>query len=476
MEMGEDKNSPIVFMAIVKLTKDFPVWIKSELDSSPSDDAICCILTSREVTILRSALFPVVNWRTRFGERVGNRFEYIDDEAEILNFKLEIDQLDYKLSGGYMADCLEALIATIEAQTAVLQGLRLSCGNVTTGGCGCGGSTEGKIIQPAPEDITEESPPEGMIPAVEITPDLRCRHINYLIDNIGAAIHDLNINGAGSSISGGVQWTITILFALATKNPLIAYNVYKIIGYIETLAALMNQYVDLSHMDTVYNEEGTREDLVCAWYNCPEYDTLCAYTALSSVLSAAGMNTAEIAVVAGIASTVGISSIWYDEMDYYPIYDDMNAYEGGIDCSTQCHDWGVFDFENGELGWQISEEESTNGNYDELNHYFNGYTAGTGNAMLTIFYPGEEVSITNLKIWILGTLAQVDQLAILTADDLEGTWINVAEMTNQSTPGEDEGFTMLEFTNLTIVDKYIKIYARRFWTGANVSIKKIIWE
>ena len=272
-----------------------------------------------------------------------------------------------------------------------------------------------------------------------------------------------------STILTGVDLIISILAFLATKNPLIAYQSYKVLGYLEGIAKLINAQVDLSVMDTVFNDTDTKTALVCAWYNVDEYDAVGALSSMGAVLLSAGMNSSEVAVVAAIAGTVGVSGIWFEETGGYPIYEEMNNYTEGIDCGI-CSTPG-FDFTIDEQEWLIDAVNSTNGVYI-TDTCFRGTNTGSSTGKLSIYYP-ELATITSLKAWVYGTLQEVTYISVQTADDPEGTWTVEAYQEYVSTP---DFCTEVDFTGLSITQKYVKIYLNRFWSGPEVDVQRVEWE
>ena len=125
---------------------EYPLFIKSEIDASPGDDCILCLLNSKEVTILRQALFPVAYWRTRFGERgVGKSFIFSEDEDDKTDFRQLIDEIDYKLSGGFMTTCFEDVKIGLEAIAAALEAIATK-----TGVC-CSEDANSVVVNVTPE-------------------------------------------------------------------------------------------------------------------------------------------------------------------------------------------------------------------------------------------------------------------------------------------------------------------------------------
>lgn len=409
-------------MPKVRLTKDYPVFLVSEFLSSDDTNEICLTLTSREVTIIRSALFPVCEWPTRLGERVGNRFEYTEDEEIRGQFKEAVSLLDYKLSGEYMASCLENLITAISEQTEVLRSLQMSCSQQVNcggggGGCGGGGNTA-TIIAPTAESVSEGTPPDGM----EIIPQGdggKCNRINYLIDWIGAAIHDMSTMGVGQAIQTGVYVVLSALGFIATKNPLIAYQLYKVMGYFEGIVSFFAQQIDLAKMDDVFNDVEVKKLLVCAWYEAEEYDVVGGNAAMADILSSQGFTTSEIGLVSAIGGVVAFACIWYQETGSYSIYEEMTSYTGGVGCG----DCALGNVVAGYPGGLVEDY----GLIEQAAEFFPGWACGENAREIAVLF-SRPVNVEDIDI-ISGTISPCSPSALGYT-----FYLNGEEVHNSDTP------------------------------------------
>lgn len=320
-------------MPTVKLKPPYPKFIWSEIIAS-SDDTVCCILTKKEVTIIRQALFPVSEWQTRLGENAGDLFEYTDDNGIKSAFRQKIYDLDFKLSGGYMADCLEELIAAIQLQTEAIEKLRFACSCATGGGQQCCTQSVVGLIAPPASEITPEDPPETLAPIAPEENFSKCNRCNAVINWSIEAIKALYDNGAGQEIQTGVNIIVGILAFAASKNPIVAYQLYTIAGYAEVIASYFAQSIDLAKIYGCLTAEGVTERLVCDLFSAQEYDVVGAMADMSDTLNDAGLNTTEIALFFAVLTTIGVSIVWYEQAGTYPIDEELDNYVG-YDC-VQC--------------------------------------------------------------------------------------------------------------------------------------------
>jgi len=379
------------------------------------------------------------------------------------------DEIEAKISGleyCLMAGCnVEALLEKLDVLstnlgdiTAAINGLELSvncgggCGGGTSGGSGGGGG----ILDVDPEDVTEETPPEGMIAITDITNLNKCHRINYLVDWVGAAIHDLNVLGVGTNVEMGTEFIVTALAFIATKNPVIAYIVWKAADYITNLAKIIKATVDIDHVDTVYNGGTTKDDLVCNLYSIDNYDVAGAVVGMTQILSAAGLTTPEIGFVIAVISYVGWTNIWYEETGLYSLSEEMNTYEGGYQCSD-CWLTGIYDFTVSQEGWLLDTDNSQFNEVYETGQYFYAENVGVTDSNLIIYYP-EVVSVQNVNVWVEGSGAQLTALYVQTADELLGTWTTVDYQEYIAT----SGITKVEFVGVDITSKYVRIFSREF--------------
>lgn len=103
-------------------------------ETSPEDSILVC-LSKRDVFIIRSYLWPFVQWKTRFVEPIGNNYWVTVDDSTFREFIETCNQLDGKLSeGGFMA-CLDAGLQEVAAAIRLLANSQC-CGetNITVNG------------------------------------------------------------------------------------------------------------------------------------------------------------------------------------------------------------------------------------------------------------------------------------------------------------------------------------------------------
>ena len=267
-------------------------------------------------------------WMTSYSKAVLSDREYLAPNEEELQGIFEM--LDEALGSSEMAFCSDIIGALVDIKSEI-SGLKLSCNcGGGSGCCGGGGNTE-TIIPPTAESISEGVPPDGM-EIIPVGDSNRCHAINYLIDYTAAAVHDLVTFGAAQAIQTGVSILITILGVVASKNPLMSWQLYKVIGYIEGIALFFGQEIDLEKMDNILNDTDVKKILVCAWLETEEYDVIGGNDAMADILTGEGFTTPELGLLSAICGVVAWSCIWYQETGAYSIYKDMQDYEGGVGC------------------------------------------------------------------------------------------------------------------------------------------------
>lgn len=268
-------------------------------------------------------------WSSSYCESILSDTVYMAPSEEDLQPIFEM--LDEALERSNMAFC-EDILLELQGITSAINGLSLNCSCQSGGGGGCGGGgNSATIIAPTAESVSEGTPPDGM-ELIPVGDGGKCNRINYLIDNIASAVHDLNVYGATQAITSGVYILISLLAVVATQNPLMAYQVYKVMGYLEGIALFFSQQIDIDKIDAILSDDNVKKLLVCAWYEADEYDVVGGNAAMAAILSSEGFTTSELGLISAIGGVVAFSCIWYQETGSYSIYQEMTDYTGGVGC------------------------------------------------------------------------------------------------------------------------------------------------
>jgi hypothetical protein len=89
------------------------------LETSPEDSILTC-LSERDVFIIRSYLWPFVQWRTRFALPIGGDVWEVSEDDPYREFLEACHLLDYKLTEDYLMACLDTGLTEIAAAIRLL--------------------------------------------------------------------------------------------------------------------------------------------------------------------------------------------------------------------------------------------------------------------------------------------------------------------------------------------------------------------
>jgi len=104
-----------IMQKVIKLTDKVPrVDINHYLAASDEDSRVV-VLSERDVTVIRSYMFPGVEWETRFIRPLGGDNYETGTTEEFSEYQEAINELDYKLSGGLTMSLESALTSIAEA-------------------------------------------------------------------------------------------------------------------------------------------------------------------------------------------------------------------------------------------------------------------------------------------------------------------------------------------------------------------------
>lgn len=470
-------------------------------------------LSDWQISVILSAL-RYAEWQSRW--QLGS---HTWDEIEA-----QISQLEYCLMAGCNVgelldkfDTLNGYMMTLVSRFVTPEGANIAevtedqeimavCSpdvNVTCGGGGCGGGGGvGGSGGESGSDIIEQP---GNTQQSGYSADYKCKAANFIVDFIIETCNGLStITGLAFTVYEALTTTIgivagvpAVLGALGITAIIFTIPEWAVIALIAMVAGLLASFgatAIMALLGRIATElETNRADVICGLYNSSNTDE--AKTVLDDFFNDA-IDVVTVDAVPGCGEwtqdKIDQSQYWLINLITYfsttnllnllfPQTEDdqteeITNYTATTPC-IDCSDEGVFDFTIDEQDWLIDEVVSVNGEYDDVNNYFWGHVEGTGTAILKIYYPTEPVTINTLRMWVYGTGQEIDIINILTADDVEGEWANAYTQVDVSTPGlEPGGFTIVEFTDLNITNKYIGIYLNRFWAGAAVDIQRVEWE
>lgn len=340
--------------------------------------------------------------------------------------------------------------------------------DVSCGSSGCGGGCDNPPSQPGVEG---ETPPEGWIDPPEVSPefDRKCRVANMTHEGIRQVIYQFYRNDLGDIITTlGLGTAVGVVMAVLTIITGPIGLTIAVAGVVTGIClAFVGQSVDLDELLGILDTNA--QDLVCALYS--SLDAQAAVDDFVSVLESGGANPAQTNLIRAIFIIDAANALFFspDNSSGDKLEADLDGYSPTIDCSL-CSTPGLFDFTIDDHGWLIDETDSTNGVYS-AGLYFQGTKTGVADAKLGIYYPDSKATIDTLTATVYGKANGVTRIQVYTSDDL-ATWASAGYKDNVPTAG----FTEIEFTGLGIVDKYIKLFIKRFQTNSLVQCQSIEWS
>lgn len=463
-------------------------------------------LSDWQISVILSSL-RFAEWRSRWRNLGAITWDKIESQISELEYCLMsgcnvgelIDKFD--TLNGYMLTLVSRFVTPEGENIAeVTEGQILSavCSpdvniDVSCGSSGCSGSMLGSMLNgsitdsdPLPDlgDPETDPPPDGFV-SWESYRVYKCKAANFIVEGtervfriIGgtnAEVAAAGIAGAGAFItevlitSGGMAVTAmampsgsVMLIAGGVLLSLPAWAIGAIVAAIVAVIAL-NIGILILFINAADAFHSSAEQTACALYNA------------NTVIEAKGV----------------LSTAWGDAILVFDIDPPYNAYEAAIrsmmsavvgylitnslinmlfspseivekytdppyDCSL-CSTPGSFDFTIDEQGWILDTGVSQYNEQYVAGSYFDATNSGVTDSILLIYYP-ELASITSLKTFVEGQGGQLTSVRVVTSDSVEGPWTTADYEEYVSTVG----FTEVEFTGLSITDKYIGIKLTRF--------------
>lgn len=449
-------------MPLVKLETTSPTFLVSELQSSVDDDCHFCVLTSRDITLIREALFDVSTFKTRLGEWAGNRFNWTDDESTQVWFRNLVDDLDYKISGDEMAYCLENIVTELQGISAQLGALSIvqNCSS-GCGGSGCGGVSISDGDKPATQGNVDEGEPPSE--DYEITLDInRCNRVNGLMAWLIASLEEFDEEGIINLVNQGFQFALGVIVSIFFKSP-IGLVMAQRLGTLSAIANALNTTINIEGIVTFLEEN--KQELVCSWYSGDNSDVV--VNAFIDIADSAELPTVDKLFLMAFITADFISIGWFDVTDNPILNNELNNYSEGLPCDT-CQQANNWDFEISDAEWTIVEADSTNGFWDD-GYGFRGSAGGVNTSWITIV-SDVTLSFSEMNIKLQGTGNGITRCNVLTSDEQDGTFtlVGYAEFITTYDPPQN---TLIE--DLDIVDKFVKVAVSRFETDPFSLISEI---
>lgn len=318
---------------IIKQDVGNSVLLVDEFNNSESEDCRCVILSSRDVTIIRAAIWPFLTWRTRLGFWVQKGLFQLADLEEWYELQSTLALLDYKLTGEMMSNCFDSLASSLSEIAAAIARISVTQNCGTGGNCGGVGGFGGYVgfledgtpitgTVPGVNGPGEGQWPEGFASLEEYQAHL-CKVANWLVDTLIYVLRQLG----GVSI---FEATLLATFVGLVLGGVIANVPGAIIGSLVSALIALSGVIGVLYAVADYIEDN-HDDVVCAVYNSDTFEA-----ALESVLQyvdealivfglTANLHWAVKAIVSAVFATDAVNKLFQYGLAFnYP----------DVDCST----------------------------------------------------------------------------------------------------------------------------------------------
>lgn len=238
-----------------------------------SDDNILACLSRRDIFIIRSYLWPFVEWRTRFARPVsGNVWEESTDD-EFNAFMGAIQSLEEKL-GDSMGNCFDGMVEIANAIRAIADKPCCNGGVGGDGGLVSSWVDEEGVSHPIygtqPPYINDgETPPPGFDTFEDYLTN-KCQVANLVFDGWLQTMRNLSLitvfNATGLATLLGLSFAGIIAFPPAA--------IPIAVGLLLTLGSFVVMFDELAD-----NLQENKESIVCDLYNSSTVETMTAVLA-----------------------------------------------------------------------------------------------------------------------------------------------------------------------------------------------------
>lgn len=269
----------------IKLTDKIPRVDIGHYLAASGEQSRVVVLSEKDVTVIRSYLYPGVEWETRFVRPLGGDNYETGTSAEFSEYLEMLNELDYRLSGGLSMSLETALESIADAITA-LAGAQSSTEltnivrAISSSNVCCeqqiitqGGGVIGSIEQPIggndvpifgteePLSLDPETFPEGYTSLEEYQLD-KCQVSNLVVDGVIGTLRNLGAFGVfnGVALAGLI---VAAIVGIIVFPPAFIPVAAAAIGFLSvevtllTLAANEMQENRDEWVCTIYNADGT---------------------------------------------------------------------------------------------------------------------------------------------------------------------------------------------------------------------------
>lgn len=312
----------------------------SDYNNSPGNDCRLVILTSRDVTIIRSFLYPAALWNTRFGSWVGRNTFIAADSNDFADYLNTIYALEYKLSGGCMSDCFQTIGDGLKAIASAIANKKC-CGQPgTPGGGGTGGT--GGTPSDGGNDIGSGYP-DGYDTKEQYL-IAKCNYLNFYLDQIRADLERIRtVSYVGMTPPAILSVLVGLILSPIAGSDLFGLAVY-LAGIGDSLANVLVAF------------DAARNEMLCALYLATSpvegrNGAMSAYYDQVDALTAGDDYKSWAKKILGAMLT-------YDGVNVAFEYMDRDYPDGECICAASCDDMeGTFELTSREYpegsGWQM---------------------------------------------------------------------------------------------------------------------------
>lgn len=294
------------------------------LETSQEGKYLCC-LSDRDVFIIRSCVFPYLNWPTRYARpKKGSRWE-LSTEEEFISFQEDLDKLDSDIIGGDFMTCLEqGLVEIAQALRYMADHNCCSDTNISIDGGVVATYTDPNGIDTAiygshpPATVEEGVPPDGFETWEEYLLN-KCQVANLVFDGWITTLSGLSLLTVfNATVLGGL---LGLAFAGMISFPPAAIPIM--------IAALIALGVEVAVLHSIADElNSNKADIVCQLYTSSTVESMVAILAdavdaaiatlsLSGPIGSAAKTVALLLVNSDTLSQLisGVAGISYPDAD-----------------------------------------------------------------------------------------------------------------------------------------------------------------
>lgn len=426
----------------------------------PDDCYSWLCLSHREISVILASLRFTL-WSSRWYDTDGRKLRELYPE-------LTEEALTWaeRLHEHIMSNCADGIQTGLEALADAVRALSITVNCGTTGGGGCfseggeptitpGGNTVTGDISGGVEGEGEGDPPEGFA-SWEVYYLHKCRAANAIVDGFILQLNTFSIMTIISFLT--VSASLVVIFG-ALPPLAIGLVIVWLVAMVET-----RHY--LAYLADYISEN--RESFVCALYNSPTVaDAIDAFlTNIDDGIEALALEAPSPSQIRQIVNALcdgGVFSKLYNAVFevFYPDADCSGCAQGG--------EWTfAFNEIGSELGWSVLTPPSTNGEWNSMSEEFYASKTGVTDAILAITDTENRYTFNSADVKGSATGLQATRLQIDTSDD--GITWTTASYKEYVTLLSGGVYVTQEFRGMDVVDKFVRVYIKKFETNPNVSL------